>query len=57
MQTLLTKMLLSLVNPELIVGITRLAVSFAKQAIISSKTDWDDKALLPIVEQLEKALG
>lgn len=57
MQTLILKMLLALVNPELIVGIAKFGLGFLKQAIVSTKTDWDDKTLLPIVEKLEKALG
>ena len=57
MQNLILKALLALVNPDLIVSIVKIFIGFAKQAIISSKTEWDDKAILPIIEKLEKALG
>lgn len=57
MKSILFRLLIAVVNPDVIFSIVRLAITALKAAIKSSSTDWDDKAILPILEKLEKALN
>lgn len=57
MSNLFGKIIIGLINPELIVSLVKLILGVAEQAIRSSKTDWDDNNILPILETLKKALG
>jgi hypothetical protein len=57
MRSLFGKLVIGLINPDLIISLVKLILGVLEQAIKSTSTDWDDKNILPIVEKLKKALG
>lgn len=57
MKELIAKLLLGLINPELVKSIVLIMVEFLIAAVKSSATDWDDKVILPILEKLKKSLA
>ena len=48
MQAIIGKLLVNLINPTLIFQVVKLFLGFIREAIKSSKTDWDDKNILPL---------
>ena len=57
MSNLFGKLVIGLINPDLIISLVKLLLGVVEQAIKTTKTDWDDKNILPIIEKLKKALG
>lgn len=57
MSSLFGKLIIGLINPELILTVVKLLLGVVSEAVKSTKTDWDDKNILPIIEKLRKALG
>lgn len=57
MKSLFAKLLLGLINADLVKSIVLLMVEFVIQAVKSTTTDWDDKVILPILEKLKKSLA
>ena len=55
-KALILKIIIQIINPDMIVGLVRTAIESIKQAVLSSETKWDDKTILPVIEKLEKAL-
>lgn len=57
MRTILFRLLISMVNADLIKSVVVSALGFLEAAIISSSTDWDDKTLLPVLKKLKDAMS
>lgn len=56
MKTVLLRLLVAMVRPELVISLMNLALQMIESGIKSSSTDWDDKNILPIVKKLRSAL-
>ena len=57
MSSLFGKLIIGLINPQLIFTLVKLLLGIIEGAIKTTKTEWDDKTLLPVLEKLKKALG
>jgi hypothetical protein len=57
MKAILIRLAISMIRPELIFSLINLSLTAIESAVKSSSTEWDDKAILPIVEKLKKALA
>lgn len=57
MKAILFRLLMAILNQEMIVSIVRIAISALESAVKSSSTEWDDKIILPILEKLKKGFG
>ena len=57
MKGILFRLLMAVLNPEMILSIVRIAISALESAVKSTSTDWDDKLIMPVLEKLKKALG
>lgn len=57
MKTILFRLLIAVLRPELVISILKMALELIESAVVSSSTDWDDKTILPIIKRLRGALG
>lgn len=56
MKSLIAKLLIGMINPELIKSLVGILLSMVEAAVKSTETDWDDKNIMPIVDKLKKSL-
>ena len=57
MNQIVLRLIMAMVNSDVIVSIVKIALNALKAAVKSSSTDWDDKILLPIIEKVQKTMG